>query len=75
MSTYPAGGHTLPPEEISDADAERIFDEVARRKLNISGDEFLRRLDDGRFDNLSEENPRIQEVLMLVPMVRATDAG
>lgn len=76
MSTYAHCGHdaTPPPEEINNEDAQRIFDEVAQRKLGISGEDFLRRWDEGRFANLSEENPRVQEVAMLIPLVRVADA-
>lgn len=76
MSIYTHSTHdaTPPPEEISDEDAQRIFDEVAQRKLGISGEEFLRRWDSGRYASLPEENPRAQEVAMLIPLVRSVDA-
>lgn len=64
----------LPAKEISEEEGEKIFDETARRKLGISGEEFLRRWDAGKYSNLADENPRAQEVAMLIPLVRTTDA-
>jgi hypothetical protein len=75
MSIHAHGGHGAPPaQEIGDKDAEEIFNEVARRKLGISGDEFLRRWDAGKYACLLEEDPRAQEVAMLIPLVRSSDA-
>jgi hypothetical protein len=37
-------GHAV---ELTRAEARVLFDRIARRELNMSGDEFLRRLDAG----------------------------
>jgi hypothetical protein len=37
-------GHAV---ELNRAEARVLFDRIARRELNMSGDEFLRRLDAG----------------------------
>lgn len=71
MSTQ--GSHSAPdaPEALS-ADSQegaQLFDRVARRKLGISGLEFLRRWDAGEYAG-EEENVRAQEVAMLMPFAR-----
>ena len=40
----------LPPEE-----ARRQFDEMARERVGMSGDEFIRRLDAGEFLDLPDD--------------------
>jgi hypothetical protein len=58
----------------------RIFDEEARRTLNISGEEFLRRWDAGAYDGDDEDEPRrrareLEFLMLLVTPERMSGAG
>ena len=52
-------------------EAVRLFDTTARRYVGVSGTEFLKKLDENKWD-LSE--PRVFRVTMLLPLVRKTSA-
>jgi hypothetical protein len=57
----------------SDEEAWEIFDRNARRELGITGEEFLRRLDSGEYEGLTEKTPeerRIVGLMILLPLVR-----
>lgn len=54
--------HTLSEEE-----AWKLFDTAARRYLGISGEEFLRSWEQGKYEGLDE--PRLMHVIMLLPLV------
>ena len=71
MSTQGSPSAPCTPEAVTvDSDeGERVFDRVARRKLGISGHEFLRRWDAGEYRG-TQENVRAQEVAMLMPLAR-----
>jgi hypothetical protein len=63
-----AGGiQWMTPEE-----GRQYFDEQARRRLGISGEEFLRRLDAGEYRDIPDdpEHWPIIEVSMLVDFAR-----
>lgn len=55
--------------EVTYAEGADILDRAARRKLGISGDEFIRLWDSGTY-NGDEENVEAQEVAMLLPFAR-----
>jgi hypothetical protein len=46
-----------------------LVDRVARRELQMSGEEFIRRLDAGEFGDLDEQ-PAVMRVAMLLPSGR-----
>jgi hypothetical protein len=53
-------------------EGRRFFDEQARKRLGISGEEFLRRLDAGEYQNIPDdpEHWPIIELSMLVDFAR-----
>jgi hypothetical protein len=57
--------------EVDHVAGAGILDRAARRKLGISGDEFIVKWDRGDYAG-EEENVRAQEVAMLLPFVRPT---
>lgn len=52
-------------EKISTEESWAIFDAISRRYLNLSGDEFVRRLDEG--ETIPGELHLIEKVTMLRP--------
>ena len=52
--------------EVSDAEGLAILDNAARHYLNMSGEEFLRAWEEGRFDNVACTDP-VMYVSMLIP--------
>jgi hypothetical protein len=58
---------------MSHDEALTYFDASARRNLNMTGTEFLRRWDEGYFKGRSLDT-RATKVAMLLPMVRPTVA-
>jgi len=55
-------------QDLRTDEGPEIFDAAARRHAKISGDEFLRRWDDGVFNDTEDEG--ILRVVMLLPLVR-----
>lgn len=55
--------------EVDYAEGAEILDRAARRKLGISGEEFIRRWDSGEYSG-DTENVKAQEVADLLPFVR-----
>jgi hypothetical protein len=56
----------LTPEEVVVA-----FDRIARRALDLSGQEFLAALEAGSFDDVDPDaHPGLLDVLMALPLVR-----
>lgn len=53
---------------LDDDEARELFDREARRLLGISGDEFLRRYDDGEY-NGPLEGRMTSDVMMLLMML------
>ncbi len=59
---------------LEDDEAREFFDAQARRLMGMSGDEFIRRYDDGQFnDELDQDDPRrpgLAQLVMLLPFGR-----
>lgn len=55
--------------EVGYSEGVEILDRAARRKLGISGEEFIRRWDSGDYSG-DQENVKAQEVADLLPFVR-----
>ena len=53
--------------ELDHADGLRLLDDVARRKLNMSAEEFLAAYDEGRLDR---SDLAVLEVEILIPFAR-----
>jgi len=53
---------------MSPEEASQLLDEASRRLLNMSGDEFRRAWDDGRFSNV--DSLEVMQVSALLPGVR-----
>jgi hypothetical protein len=51
---------------LSREESRELFDQVARRELGISGDEFVRRWRAGEYEGRDESG--IREVMMLLPL-------
>jgi hypothetical protein len=59
----------LPPfRDLSPEESAEEFDHQARRRLGMSGEEFLRRWDAGEFPNT--EDFAVSYVASLIPLVR-----
>lgn len=54
-------------QEISADDGRRIIDERARAYLGISGDEFVRRFEQGELDLRDD---RVYSIVLLLPLGR-----
>ena len=55
------------PEE-----GRRMFDELARKWTGLSGEEFIRRWEAGKYADLveSEDNRHIVELVLMIPFAR-----
>jgi len=60
---------------ISAAEAREIFDYQARRLMGMSGEEFLRRWDEGEFRDLFDKrgHENLTSLVMKMGLARATD--
>ena len=60
---------------ISAAEAHEIFDYQARRLMGMSGEEFLRRWDEGEFRDLFDKrgHENLTSLVMKMGLGRATD--
>lgn len=57
--------------DLSAEQAAEMFDQVTREEMGISGEEFLRRWDDGEWrDQDFDDVPGLVNVWMYVPFVR-----
>ncbi len=57
--------------ELGPEEAAATFDRIARRALDLSGQDFLHALDDGKFDDVDPDaHPGLLDVLMALPLVR-----
>lgn len=68
---YPTGTLEDIAEEItefSDDEARELFDEIARRNLGISGDEFRERWHRGDYDD-DPDRDDVMAVVMSLPLV------
>ena len=58
-------------EELSEQEADELFDRICRREMGVSGAEFLRRWDAGDFADVDVDSvPGLTDVVMALPMVR-----
>lgn len=58
--------------ELTEEEGRALFDRAARRKLGISGEEFLRRLDAGEYRGCHPH--AVTELRMLEPFARRVTA-
>ena len=57
--------------ELTSEEAAAVFDRIARSTMDLSGEEFLAALDQGKFDDVDPDaNPGLLDVLMALPLVR-----
>ena len=56
--------------EVDDQSAWSIFDAAARRHLQMSGDEFLKAWDEGKFGPDPDAHRGVMDVAILIPLVR-----
>lgn len=57
--------------ELSDTEATEAFDQLARREMGMSGEEFLRRWDAGEWSDKDFDDVRgLVDVWMGLPLVR-----
>lgn len=59
--------------ELSREEGRELFDRQARRYLDMSGDEFLKKWDAGEFgdpDDRTKNPPGVMKMAMLLPFVR-----
>ena len=57
--------------EVTDAEGRAILDNAARHYLNMSGEEFLRAWNEGRFENGNCADPNVAWVSMLIPFAES----
>jgi hypothetical protein len=55
--------------ELDDAQSWELFDNAAQHYLDISGEEFIARLETGYYDDLDQLD--VMSVLMLLPFARS----
>lgn len=63
---------------FTDEEARELFDRAARRALNMSGEDFLRKWDAGEFDPIIDDpkyHNKIIGVAMLLPLVKHIRVG
>ncbi len=53
---------------LDDDEARELFDRQARRLMGMSGDEFLRRYDDGEY-NRPLEDPEEENIMIMLMML------
>lgn len=69
--TDTTGFTELPPVHfLTDEEAWEVFDAAARNYLRVSGDEFLRQWDAGKYAD-PDAQERVMGVAMLIPLVRS----
>jgi hypothetical protein len=57
--------------ELTAEEAAVAFDRIARTALDLSGEEFLAALDEGKFEGVDPDvHPGLLDVLMALPLVR-----
>ena len=57
--------------ELTPEEAAAAFDRIARTALNLSGEDFLAALDQGKFDDVEPDaHPGLLDVLMALPLAR-----
>ncbi len=56
--------------DLSQEEGSALFDRKARQYLDVSGDEFIRRLEAGEYGD-PDDDPRVMRLVMLLPFARA----
>lgn len=57
--------------ELSEQEADELFDRICRREMGVAGVEFLRRWDAGEFADVDVDSvPGLTDVVMALPLVR-----
>lgn len=56
--------------DLSSEEGRDLFDRKARQYLDISGDEFVQRLEAGEYGD-PDDNPKVMRLVMLLPFARA----
>lgn len=64
-----ASGKTVTVKQLTPAQGRQLFDRQAKLHLKISGPEFIKRWDMGRF-NGKADTPAVMRVAMLLPFGR-----
>ncbi len=54
-------------KELSQEEGRKLFDRLAQRYLRMSGEEFLRAWEAGKFKS-EDENPEVAQLVMLIPL-------
>ena len=73
LQTRPVRPVSANAAPFSADEASKLFDETARRYMNMSGEQFLHAWDNGQFAT-SEIRSRAMRVAILIPLVRKTSA-
>lgn len=65
------GGKSMPAEngrirQVSPEDGRKVFNRLARRHFQMTGNEFLRAWQEGRFED--SEQPEIAQMVVLMPL-------
>lgn len=55
--------------EIGIDEGREMFDRIARRTMNMSGEEFIEAWESGKFDG-QPETPDLVQLVMLIPITR-----
>jgi hypothetical protein len=55
-----------PTKELTLKEGRALLDKQARRYLNMSGDEFVKRWEAGEFDD-DPDRPEVMRLVMLIP--------
>jgi hypothetical protein len=56
--------------DLNEQEGHDLFDRKAREYLDVSGDEFIRRLEAGEYGD-PDDDPRVMRLYMLLPFARA----
>ncbi|OMC44726.1 hypothetical protein A5742_27530 [Mycolicibacterium fortuitum] len=60
--------------ELTDDEADALYDRMARKHMGISGQEFLRRWDAGEWEGVDPDSvPGLVQLWIAMPLGRATD--
>ncbi len=59
-----------PVEEVSGAESFEVFNNIVRRELGLSGNDFLTRYDAGFYDVDPDSVPGLSAVLTALPFAR-----
>lgn len=57
-------------KDLTSEEGRDLFDRKARQYLDVSGDEFIRRLEAGEYGD-PDNDPKVMRLVMLLPFARA----